>query len=248
MIQSIVKASNILEYMKTVRKECTIAELSESMGLPPSTTHRILNTLIACSLVSKDERTHLYKLGSGLISLGMMAITNINLQEEAMTVLKELSKITKEDSFLVIKSSNNGVVVGKSEGAHTLKIVEHFGREIPLHKGAIRKILLANQDSEFIDQYLSQEIEPYITGKVSKLSLEEELKKIKKENIAISHCEYIKDATGIGSGVFNYKNEIVASLGIVLPLERSNENLEFYVENVKKSALKLSEKLGYFNE
>ena len=92
MIQSLIKSSTILEYMKQSNKEYTIAEISEGVNIPPSTTHRILNTLIECDYVMKDDRTHLYKLGAGLISLGIAATSNTNLQNDAYPILKDLSK------------------------------------------------------------------------------------------------------------------------------------------------------------
>lgn len=248
MIQSLVKASNILEFMKPVNKEYTIAEISEGVDMPPSTTHRILNTLIECDYVMKDERTHLYKLGPGLISLGIAATSNINLQEDAYPILKALSRVTEEDAFLMIKSGNKGLVIAKSEGPHSLKVVEHFGLEIPLHMGAIRKVLLAFQPEEYINFYLNEKLTPYINGEVpDKDELREELKKIKENNISISSSEYIKNGGGIASPVFDYKKDIVASIGIISPAYRiTPDNQQELVKQVSYYAKELSKKLGYF--
>lgn len=248
MIQSLVKASNILEFMKPVNKEYTIAEISEGVDIPPSTTHRILNTLIGCDYVMKDERTHLYKLGPGLISLGIAATSNINLQEDAYPILKALSKVTEEDAFLMIKSGNKGLVIAKAEGPHSLKVVEHFGLEIPLHMGAIRKVLLAFQPEKYIDFYLNEKLTPYINGGVpDKDKLIEELKHIKETHVSISTSEYIKNGGGIAAPVFDYKKDIVASIGIIAPSYRiTPDNQEELVKQVSYYANELSKKLGYY--
>ncbi|MDU1583622.1 MAG: helix-turn-helix domain-containing protein, partial [Peptoniphilus harei] len=57
MIQSLVKAANVLDILKNENRELTIAEISELLNIPPSTAHRILSTLIEVGYVSKDERT-----------------------------------------------------------------------------------------------------------------------------------------------------------------------------------------------
>lgn len=248
MIQSLIKASNILEYMKQENKEYTIAEISEGVDMPPSTTHRILNTLIDCDYVIKDDRTHLYKLGPGLISLGIAATSNISLQNDAYPILRALSRETQEDTFLIIKSGNKGLVIAKAEGPHPLKVVEHFGLEIPLHMGAIRKVLLAFQPNNYIDYYLNEKLTPYFNGEIpDKEALRKDLEQIRNTNISLSTSEYIKNGAGIGAPVFDYKRDIVASIGIIAPVYRiQNENQEKLTELVSEYAKELSRKLGYY--
>ena len=248
MIQSLVKAANILEYMKLSNKEYTIAEISDNVNIPPSTTHRILNTLMDCDYVIKDDKTHLYRLGPGLISLGIAATSNISLQNDAYPIIKELSNKTQEDAFLIIKSGNKGLVIAKVEGPHPLKVVEHFGLEIPLHMGAIRKVLLAFQPDNYIDYYLNEKLTPYFNGEMpDKEKVRAELMKIREEKISCSTSEYIKNGAGIGAPVFDYKKDIVASIGIIAPVTRiTKENQEELKKIVEEYANKLSRKLGYY--
>lgn len=44
MIQSLLRSMELLEVLKEQNRNFSIAELSESMNLPPSTIHRILQT------------------------------------------------------------------------------------------------------------------------------------------------------------------------------------------------------------
>lgn len=247
MIQSLIKASLILEYLRSAHREFTIAEISENVGIPPSTAHRILSTLIHCGYVAKDDRTHLYALGPGLIPLGIAATANINPQRTAYEVLKKLTEETGEDSFLIIKSGHKGMVISKVEGNHTLKIVENFGLEIDLHCGAIRKVILANQSPEYIDEYISQGLTDYLAGEVDEQQLRDELEQIRKTGISTSQSEYISDAAGIGAPVFDYNDELLGAIGIVAPIERveSNGNKEKFIEAVKSHAQILSKKLGW---
>lgn len=245
MIQSLMKAANILEYMKQDSREFTIAEISDAISIPPSTTHRILSTLIACDFVIKDSNTHLYKLGPGLISIGLAASGNISLQSEAEVILKQLSEQTNEDSFMIVRSENTGVVIGKAEGSETLKIVENFGRQIPLHKGAIRKVVLAYQTETFIDNYLNLDLEPYADGPVNTEELKAELEKIREDGISISNGEYIRDTIGLGAPVFNHTGDFIASIGIVTPEYRSKGRIDGMINSVKNAAAELSKRLGY---
>lgn len=246
MIQSLIKASNILSFLKSENREFTIAEISEEVDMPPSTTHRILRTLIKCDYVQKDEKTHLYSLGPGLIPLGIAATGYINPQKIATKILKNLSKETLEDSFLVIKSGNKGLVISKMEGAHSLKIVENFGLEVDLHCGAIRKTILAFQSDEFIEKYISSDLTNYLEGKVEPRLLKEELLDIRDKKYAISNSEYIKDAIGIGAPVFNYNGDLLGAIGIVMPKKRYSDQMrENLINAVRNSADEFSKNLGY---
>lgn len=246
MIQSLVKAANVLTFLRTENRELTIAEISEHLDLPPSTTHRILRTLIDVKYVYKDEKTHLYSLGIGLIPLGLAATNFVNPQRETQEVLKELSSLTGEDSFLIIRSGRKGLVISKVEGKHSLKIVENFGYEIDLHWGAIRKVVLAYQSKSFIENYIKEGLSNNLQGKIDAEKLKEELKEIRMNKISISNSEYIANAVGIGAPVFKYNGELLGALGIVLPLERMTEkNKENFVTSVKSCAEKLSKNIGY---
>ena len=248
MIQSLVKAANVLNFLRTENSELTIAEISEHLDLPPSTAHRILRTLISVKYVYKDEKTHLYSLGSGLIPLGFSATAFVNPQRETSDVLKELSLQTGEDSFLIIKSGRKGLVISKVEGKHPLKIVENFGYEIDLHWGAIRKVILAFQSKEFIDKYISEGLSDNLNGKVDVEKLKKELEEIRKNMVSTSNSDYITNAAGIGAPVFNYNGELLGALGIVLPKERmTEENKESFINSVKSCAEKLSKNIGYTN-
>lgn len=246
LIQSLIKASNILSFLKSENREFTIAEISEEVKMPPSTAHRILRTLIKCDYVQKDEKTHLYSLGAGLIPLGIAATSYINPQKIATKILKNLSKQTLEDSFLVIKSGKKGLVISKSEGNHSLKIVENFGLEVDLHCGAVRKTILAFQSDEFIEEYINSGLHDYLSGRVDTELLRNELLEIREKKYAISNSEYIKDAIGIGAPVFNYNGELLGSIGIVMPKKRYAEDLrDSLIEAVKASAIEFSRNLGY---
>lgn len=246
MIQSLVKAANVLDILKSENRELTIAEISEFLNIPPSTAHRILSTLIAVGYVSKDERTHLYGLGPALIPLGIKASSKLDPQAVGKTVLEKLSDVTMEDSYFIIKSGDKGLMLSKAEGKHSLKIVENFGIEIDLHKGAIRKTILAFQSDDYINYYLKKDLSDYLDSPVDKETLRQDLMHIRNNKISVSDSEYIDSVIGIGAPVFNYKDQLVGAIGVVIPKERiTEESKKEYIEAVKNAGIDFSKNLGY---
>lgn len=247
MIQSIVRATEILEILSKSNKKYSLAQIREYTNLPSSTIHRILQTLCNKNYVVKDEETHLYYLGPALIPLGMKASSNIEIKNIAPPILNELTEETKEDSHLIIRSGYKGLFLEKVEGSHPLKIVDKYGPEVDLHCGAIRKVLLAYQSEEFIDEYISRGLEKYSESTIiNPNELRKNLQEIREEGAISSVGEYIKDAIGIGAPVRNEKGEVIASIGIIAPVSRIKEaDINKYKEIIKKYANKISTKLGY---
>lgn len=247
MIQSITRTIDILEVLKDPDRSFSIAEVAEATKLPSSTVHRILQTLSYKKYVVKNEDTHLYQLGPGLIPLGISAVHHTKLMDVAPSVVKKLSYETNEDSFLVIRAGYRGYVIEKSEGKSSVKVIEKFGNEMDLHCGAIRKALLANQPDSFIREYIKNGLESY-TGKtiIKGEQLLKDLDKIRNDEIAVSYGEYLEGACGIGAPVFDFNNVAVASIGIIAPEFRVGEaQLVKYKAIVKQCAEELSMLLGH---
>ena len=248
MIQSLLRAMELLEVLKEKNQSFTIAELAEAMNLPPSTVHRILQTFCEKKYVIRDERSHTYRLGPALIPLGKAASKGIRLQDAAKPVMHALSEATGEDVYLIIAVGNKGLVIEKVDGPSHLKVVEEFGYEMYLHCGATRKVLLAYQAPYFIDEYFKKIIlQDRVFPHVQPEELRAELEKIRADGCAVSRGDYVASAIGIGAPVFNADGEISASIGIIAPELRIDD--ADYLENlkaqVKRYAAELSSDLGY---
>lgn len=248
MIQSLLRSMELLEVLKEKNRSFTIAELADAMNLPPSTIHRILQTFCEKKYVMRDDRSHTYRLGPALIPLGKAASKGIRLQDAAKPILASLSEKTGEDVYLIIPVGNKGLVIEKFDGPSHLKVVEEFGYEMYLHCGAIRKVLLAYQSPNFIDEYFKNIImQDRAYPHVRPTDLRAELDRIRNDGYAISRGDYVADAIGIGAPVFNAEGELACSIGIIAPEIRitGNDYLQEQLEHVKYFAAELSSDLGY---
>ncbi len=251
MIQSLIRALDVLEALKKYDDNCTIAQLSEELELPPSTIHRILKTLCSKLYVVQDEKTHEYHLGPALIPLGSSAVKSLHLQKNIYPIMKKVATETGEDTFLMIPVENKGVVLERIDGPRALKLVEEFGDELYLHYGAIRKAILAFKSDEFIEAYIKDVIEKNkSTLKTTPLELREKLRKIREEGIANSSGDYAKGTIGIGVPIKDSQGEVIASLGIVVPKTKtlSEERVEVLRKILKEAGELGSNKMGYFGK
>ncbi len=246
-MKSLEKTIEILELLKDSSRRHSIAELSARTGQPPSTVHRILSVLCEHRYAVRDEAAHTYQLGPALIPLGRAAAEGFHLQDVARPVLRTLSARLYEDSYLIIKVGDKGMVLLQQSGTNHLKVVEEFGYEMDLHCGAIRKVLLAYQPKEYIQYYLDNQLDrPNAFPRTSRTVLEKELKQIRRDGISVSYGEYVHEAAGIGAPVFGHDGSITAAIGIIVPLSRIHDEkrMSMIRNTVQDCAQELSVSLG----
>ena len=72
--QSVLKALEILEILSGAERGLRLKDLSEQASYPPSTTHRLVSSLVEGQYVEQDPHTSRYHLGTKILSLQAEAI------------------------------------------------------------------------------------------------------------------------------------------------------------------------------
>ena len=112
--------------------------------------------------------------------------------------MKDLSKLTNEDTFLVIPVGYKDIILERFDGPSSLKMVEEFGFELFLHCGAIRKALLAFQSKDFIEDYINFVLKSEdLPKKVDSHELLSFLNTIKRDAYATSSGDYVEGTVGV---------------------------------------------------
>ena len=197
-------------------------------------------------MVSQDDTSSEYYLGSALISMGIVASNYLDIKEKAYPILNDLANSTGEDAYMYMLDGNYGVMVQNVRGPHPLKIIGPALAYAPLHCGAARKVLLAYQDADFINNYLSKNLAKFAENTVTDPEiLAEQLQAIRNNGYALSMSEHLKGATGMGAPVFDSSGAVVASIGVMGPSLRITEDkYSSIIYLVKKHARELSVSLG----
>lgn len=137
-----------------------LVELHKQACLERSTTHRILQGLIAEQMVAQHPRNKRYYLGSSLYEMGLAAAPPFNLRDVCHPHIQHLARETGDTVFLTVRSGFDGVCVDRMEGSFPIRVfVLDIGRRRPLNIGAgniailstlpdvdIERICLANHE------------------------------------------------------------------------------------------------------
>lgn len=233
MIKSINKAIEILELLKKYPEGLSLVEICTLLNIPKTTAFGLLKTLTTSLYLLKDEKST-YKLGPALISLGQVASLGMNIQKIIYPILEDLSLKIGVDSFLMVPIGYKGTVIERVNGKESVRVIERFGNEFYLHCGATRKAILANKSDKFIKSYIKDVIEKE-NAQIKSSDLINTLNKIKKEGVAISFGDYAKGTIGVGAPLYNYKGEVIASIGInLLENDKITEEKINEIKNIVK--------------
>ncbi len=139
---TVEKAIDVLFHLHRTETPQGVTAIGLSLGLPKSSTHRLLASLGRRQLVERDERGR-YRVGIGLVALGLGVLDTEPLVHAAQTVLEEGARQLGETHFLVAARSRRLVVLAKAEGRGFLRASPRVGASLPSHATAVGKLQLA---------------------------------------------------------------------------------------------------------
>lgn len=247
-VQTVEKALTILTTFNHQQNLFGVTELSNKLGLPKSVVHRILISMQKYGFVEKDTQTEKYRLGLRIFELGRVAAGNINLRTIALPIMQQMAQLTRESILLTIRDGHAGVGIEFVEGSQSMTLKASHGMRLPLHCGASKKILLAFQTPEFIEEYFNTENLVCLSDNspVDSELLKEELARIRREGISITADEVELGSTVIAAPIYDHEGRLAAGLGIGGPTFRfTKEKTEEYINLLRNSAREISLKLGY---
>jgi IclR family acetate operon transcriptional repressor len=139
-VQSLERAFELLELLTDSGGALGLSQLSSSSGLPLTTIHRLMGTLVRMGYVRRGGSRR-YVLGPRLIRLGERA--SQMLGSWAKPHLAELVELTGETANLAMLEGDNVVYLAQVPGRHSMRMFTEPGRRLDPHCTAVGKAMLA---------------------------------------------------------------------------------------------------------
>jgi len=252
LVQTIERASSILDILGQSPQGISIRELSDKIKLPKGTTHRLLSSLSYFGYVRQDLKTRNYLLGLKLVELGQLILSQLDLRKEAEPFLRDLAERTKETVHLVFLDRNEIVYIDKVEtdqNSSGLKMASRVGLRNPAHSSAVGKVLLAHFSEEELKNFIKEKglLKRTENTIADPTQLREHLKSVRVQGYAIDDEENEKGIRCVAAPIYNEVGKPVAAISISGPAFRITEKLiqEFLRKEVMGTALKISQRLGF---
>jgi DNA-binding IclR family transcriptional regulator len=252
LVQTIERASSILDILGQSPQGISIRELSTKIMLPKGTTHRLLSSLSYFGYVRQDPKTRNYLLGLKLVELGQLLLGQLDLRKEAEPFLRDLAERTKETVHLVFLDRNEIVYIDKVETDQNpsgLKMASRVGLRNPAHSSAVGKVLLAHFSEEELKNFINEKGIAKRTENtiVDSAQLKEHLKSVRAQGYAIDDEENEKGIRCVAAPIYNEVGKTVAAISISGPAFRITKKViqESLRKEVMETALKISQRLGF---
>ena len=142
-VQSIEKASTLLDCFWTAQRPLALSELVQMTGWAKSTIHGILSTMVDCAMVEQNPFDGKYRLGYHLFELG----SAVHFSWDAVTVSKpyllHLVATLNESAYLARLTGNELLLADCAEPHVGFRVSSESGTRMPLHCTSQGKAILA---------------------------------------------------------------------------------------------------------
>jgi IclR family transcriptional regulator, KDG regulon repressor len=238
--RSVAKALAIIEYVG-LEQLCTIPQLSARTGLPKSTLHRLLGTLVDEGFLYRAAHGQ-YKVSFKLWRIGATAVDLDSIRQNARDVLANLVKQTSETAHYSVYEDGCAVYVEKMDGLHPVRAYTSLGGRSPAYAGATGKALLAWQGEEEIRR-VAKSAKRFTTSTLVGVSpIIREMSRIRKLGYAVNQGEWRDGVWGIAAPVLEPGGDALAAVGISGPEDRIRAGVDSLAKAVMRAAAELSQR------
>lgn len=145
MIQSVDRALRILTVLQGDHR-MSLGEIAQRLGLPPSTVHGIIRTLLAHRMVAQEPDSGRYRLGPAVLTLGNVYLDTLELRSRVIPWAEDLARRTGLAVRTGVMLVDDVVVVHHEPRPDGSRQMPEVGIVIPAHACALGKAILAFDD------------------------------------------------------------------------------------------------------
>lgn len=237
--QAALRAIRLMKLFTASSPELNLFEVSERAGLNKTTTHRLLQALSSEGMIERDETTSRYRLGAGLMALGVQALSSSDLRLRVRPTLKRLAQDTGETATLEVPIDRSMLILDEVAGSHFVGAAGNVGTRWPLHATSTGKALIAFDEQAMIR--LGDDL-PALTPRtiVRRADLEKQLGVIRQRGFAETVDELEEGFSGVGTIIRGGLGEILGALSICGPTQRMSDSRRARLgETLRSAAAKL---------
>ncbi|GKZ15194.1 IclR family transcriptional regulator [Haladaptatus sp. T7] len=199
-----------------------LTEVAEFLGVPKSTAHDYLSTLIELDFVVKEPEG--YRLGARFLEYGGYARESMKVYRVARPVVNRLAEETGEHANLMIEEHGLGIFLYKAKGDDAVNLDTHPGMRVPLQTTALGKTILAHLPEDEVRRIVNEHGLPAVTEKTitDRGALFDELEGIRERGYATDDEERVEGMRCIAAPVVN-QNDVIAAVSVSGPMSRMHD-------------------------
>lgn len=250
-VRSVARAVSILECFTLDHPELNLTEVSNTIGLSKSTTHRLLSTLETAEMVEFDKKTAHYRLGLKVFQLGSVVAKSMELVKQADPLLMNLAQETDETAFLLVADGNEALCLRRFDGTHYVRVLFlEAGKHATFNCGAAQRVLLAHMPEARWEEIIANHVRRMTQYSLAtREELERDRREIRERGYSVSWEDVTLHACALGAPVRDAPGNVIAAVSISGIVQRfSAERLPALIRTIMEVGDELSRRLGYTGE
>jgi DNA-binding IclR family transcriptional regulator len=244
-MQVLSRGLGILSQFTAQDPALSLSELGRRTGLHRGTVHRFVKALQAEGFLTLDAATGLYRVGPAwavaLYSLGGNSILSEILNHD----LQMLAETTGESASLSVRRGDQIQMVNVVSTSSSFVPARTASSFVPLSEHAMvhPRVHLAYSSEDTRRRMLAVPAIKHTDRTVTdRAAIEARLAQTAAEGIAYSRGDYRKGASAVAVPIFSL-GDVVAVVGLIVPSERFDDNLERYTRELRGAAAVMGRRL-----
>jgi DNA-binding IclR family transcriptional regulator len=247
-VKSAERVMDVLDLLARRGMPMATMEIAETLSMPKSTTHHLLNVMRERRFVSYWPDQRAWTLGVSAFEVGASYMRSGPLHRAGQRYMLALTTATSETSHLAVLQGTDVIYLDKREPMTPgVRLVTEVGSRLPAHLTAVGRAILSRLD---VDQ-LTTMYDGYSwqsrtgEGPTSLADLREVLKGVREQGYAYEQGTTTSGIDCIASPVLTRDRRAVAALGVAyLSATKSAEQAAGMARTVVATAREFSESFG----
>lgn len=215
-MKTLARGLKILELLAEAEDSLGITELAAELDVDKGSASRMMKTLAKHGYAEKDMETRRYRLGPMVVNLSRSLLSRMPLRETAKPFLRELVDKSGECAHLGVLSQGKVLYADQQESPAALRVNTEVGSMAPLHCTALGKALMAFSDLSIPDKLDVHTTRTIVIPELLRYNLDQ----TRQQGYAVDDEEFDYGVRCIAVPVYDYRDEVVGSIGISGPAAR----------------------------
>jgi DNA-binding IclR family transcriptional regulator len=199
-----------------------VTELSEKLAIPKNSAFRIAVTLEENGYLERLEPSKRYRLTSKFMTFGASAVSEHNLFEKSLDVMRDLRDETLETVLVGVRVGGQGVVLDHVPGLHPFRFAVDPGVRFDLHTAAPGKAMLAYLPKEEQKAVVKEMTFKRYTQNtiVGVRAFTAHLEEVRERGYGFDLSEEMEGQYCVGAPIFDARGYPAAAIWITAPASR----------------------------
>ena len=245
--QSLTRALTLLERLAESPNGMNLTDLSQQLGIPPATVHRLLSTFEEQDYVEQDSELGLWFVGLKAFTVGNAFLNRRDFVSTARPHMESLVDQCGETVNLGVIDDGEVVFISQAESQEVMRMVVRLGSRSPIHASGVGKAMLASMSDSRVSRILERRGLPRFTEQTidNPAALREELEQVRQQGYSLDDEEHAIGLRCVAAPIYDQNGKALAAISLSGPKARMvDERLAELGSAIQQTAEEITQALG----